>query len=104
MRPRFALTKGLALCSSAATEFQLTLQTLCLTVGLLDRYLSVVAVARSKLQLLGVTCMLIASYAISLSSPSVSLFYLPLNFFKCSIDVYASPICAGNTRRSTLPL
>eukprot|EP00906_Rhabdomonas_costata_P004676 RCo006895 len=47
--------------SEVAREFQLSLKTLCLTVDFIDRYLSVAEVARTRLQLVGVTCMLIAS-------------------------------------------
>jgi hypothetical protein len=45
-----------------AEEYYLTPQTLFLTVSYIDRFLLKNKVARSSLQLLGVACMLIASY------------------------------------------
>lgn len=45
-----------------AEEYKLVSDTLYLTISHIDRYLSWHAVDRSKLQLLGVCCMLIASY------------------------------------------
>jgi len=56
-----------------AEEYNLTLNTLHLTVSFVDRFLARAKIARSSLQLLGVTCMLIASYALPLpqsQSPS----------------------------------
>lgn len=54
-----------------AEEYKLVSDTLYLTISHIDRYLSSHAVDRSKLQLLGVCCMLIASYL-----PRTHLFYL----------------------------
>ena len=47
-----------------AEEYKLVSDTLYLTVSYVDRFLSHHSVNRNKLQLLGVSCMLIASYAI----------------------------------------
>mmetsp|Transcript_14874 Transcript_14874/g.10776 ORF Transcript_14874/g.10776 Transcript_14874/m.10776 type:complete len:103 (+) Transcript_14874:1018-1326(+) len=41
-------------------KFKLLPETLFLTVNLIDRYLGVVSIPRQKLQLVGVTCMLVA--------------------------------------------
>lgn len=46
-----------------AEEYRLVPETLYLAVNYIDRFLQCVPVNRSKLQLVGVTCMLIASYA-----------------------------------------
>lgn len=43
-------------------EYKLVSDTLYLTVSYVDRFLSSHALSRNKLQLLGVCCMLIASY------------------------------------------
>lgn len=43
-------------------EYRLVSDTLYLAMAYLDRFLSSHSVSRNKLQLLGVTCMLIASY------------------------------------------
>lgn len=45
-----------------ADEYKLISDTLYLAVSYIDRYLSSHALSRNKLQLLGVSCMLIASY------------------------------------------
>lgn len=44
-----------------AEEYKLFSDTLYLTISYIDRYLSYNALSRQKLQLLGVSCMLIAS-------------------------------------------
>ena len=44
-----------------AEEYRLEAETLYLAVNYIDRFLSHVPVNRSKLQLVGVTCMLVAS-------------------------------------------
>lgn len=51
-------------------EYKLVSDTLYLTVSYLDRFLSSFAVSRNKLQLVAVSCMLIASYG------SQSLFFV----------------------------
>eukprot|EP00906_Rhabdomonas_costata_P004677 RCo006898 len=60
--------------SEVAREFQLSLKTLCLTVDFIDRYLSLAEVARTRLQLVGVTCMLIASKFEEVKPPYVDDF------------------------------
>ncbi|KAM1031018.1 hypothetical protein FF1_034827 [Malus domestica] len=57
-----------------AEEYKLVTDTLYLTVSYLDRYLSSYAVSRSKLQLLGVSCMIIASKYEEICPPHVEDF------------------------------
>ncbi|CAN6554825.1 unnamed protein product [Malus baccata var. baccata] len=57
-----------------AEEYQLATDTLYLTVSYLDRYLSSYAVSRSKLQLLGVSCMFVASKYEEICPPRVEDF------------------------------
>lgn len=52
-------------------KFKLGAETLFLTISLLDRYLKVRSVKRAKLQLVGVTCMLIASKFEEIYAPEV---------------------------------
>ena len=60
--PAFALPLHIAIHFAVTEEFNLKIDTLCLAVNYVDRYLSCVHVQRNRLQLVGVTCMLIASY------------------------------------------
>jgi len=55
-------------------KFKLLQETLYLTVAILDRYLSVTDIKRDKLQLTGVTCMLIASKFEEIYAPEVNDF------------------------------
>ncbi|KAL9662080.1 hypothetical protein QQ045_026908 [Rhodiola kirilowii] len=55
-------------------EYKLVPDTLYLTVNLIDRYLSLSYIERNKLQLLGVTCMLIASKYEEICAPHVEEF------------------------------
>jgi len=57
-----------------AEEYKLQSQTLFLTVSYVDRLLSVVSVHRTKLQLIGITCMLLASKYEEIYPPSVDDF------------------------------
>ena len=52
-------------------KFKLVPETLYLTVNLIDRYLEKVEVMREKLQLIGVTAMLIASKYEEIYAPEV---------------------------------
>lgn len=54
-----------------AQEYKLHSETLFQTVGLVDRYLSVTPVTRNHLQLVGVSCMLLASKYEEIYSPQV---------------------------------
>lgn len=47
-----------------AEEYNLTQQTLFMTVNYIDRFLWTTKIARSSLQLLGVSSMLLASYGL----------------------------------------
>lgn len=55
-------------------KFKLLPETLFLTVNLIDRYLSLERVSKEKLQLVGVTCMLIASKYEEIYAPIVNDF------------------------------
>lgn len=55
-------------------KFKLLPETLFLTVNLIDRYLSIQPIARQKLQLVGVTSMLIASKYEEIYAPEVKDF------------------------------
>jgi len=55
-------------------KFKLSPDTLFLTINLLDRYLSKCSVRRTKLQLVGVTCMLIASKHEEIYPPEIKDF------------------------------
>jgi cyclin B len=57
-----------------AWKFKLSPDTLFLTVSLLDRYLAEKSVARNKLQLVGVTCMLLASKHEEIYPPEIKDF------------------------------
>jgi cyclin B len=52
-------------------KFKLLPETLFISVNLIDRYLELEQVTRSKLQLVGVTCMLIASKYEEIYAPEV---------------------------------
>lgn len=52
-------------------KFKLTADSLFLTVGLLDRFLALRSVARNQLQLVGVTCLLLASKYVEVYAPEV---------------------------------
>jgi cyclin A len=55
-------------------EFRLKVDTLCLTVNVVDRYLSRVAVPRNLLQLVGIASMLIASKVEEIVPPTIADF------------------------------
>lgn len=55
-------------------KFKLLPETLFLTVGLIDRYLEKVKIKRGNLQLVGVTCMLVASKYEEIYAPEVQDF------------------------------
>lgn len=54
-----------------AEEFKLVSETTYLTINYIDKYLSSHDLSRNKLQLLGVSCMLLAAYAYYLIISSV---------------------------------
>lgn len=63
-------------------EYKLVPDTLYLTVNLIDRYLSGMYIEKQKLQLLGVTCMLIASKYEEMNAPQVDEFcYITANTY-----------------------
>lgn len=55
-------------------EYRLTSDTLFLSVALVDRYLSLVDVKRNRLQLVGITCMLVAAKYEEIYAPQVEEF------------------------------
>ena len=57
-----------------AEEYQLTMDTLALAVAYLDRFLSKMSVSRSKLQLLGATCMYLAAKFEEIYPPEIAEF------------------------------
>ncbi|KOO24210.1 hypothetical protein Ctob_001548 [Chrysochromulina tobinii] len=66
-----------------AEEYRLESETLYLAVNYIDRFLSHVPVNRSKLQLVGVTCMLVASKYEEIHPPAVDEFvYISDNTYK----------------------
>ena len=66
-----------------AEEYRLESETLFLAVNYIDRFLSHVPVNRSKLQLVGVTCMLVASKYEEIHPPAVDEFvYISDNTYK----------------------
>jgi len=66
-----------------AEEYRLVPETLYLAVNYIDRFLAHVPVNRSKLQLVGVTCMLIASKYEEIHPPAVDEFvYISDNTYK----------------------
>ncbi|XP_051136235.1 putative cyclin-A3-1 [Andrographis paniculata] len=65
-----------------AQEYKLVSDTLYLTVNYIDRYLSTHSLMRTKLQLLGITCMLIASKHEEITPPHIENFvYITDNSF-----------------------
>lgn len=66
-----------------AEEYRLEAETLYLAVNYIDRFLSQVPVNRSKLQLVGVTCMLVAAKYEEIHPPAVDEFvYISDNTYK----------------------
>ena len=61
-----------------ADEYSLTSETLFLTLNYLDRYLGLKLVKRNRLQLVGITCMLVASKYEDIYAPPVSYTHLTL--------------------------
>ena len=57
-----------------AEEYQLTMDTLALAIAYLDRFLSKMSVSRSKLQLLGATCMYLAAKFEEIYPPEIAEF------------------------------
>ena len=57
-----------------AQEYRLTSDTLFLSIAYIDRFLSLLDVKRSRLQLVGVTCMLVASKYEEIYAPQVEEF------------------------------
>ena len=57
-----------------ADEFQLDPQTLFLSVAYIDFYLSLISVTRSKLQLVGTTCMYLAAKLEEMCPPEIGQF------------------------------
>jgi Cyclin, N-terminal domain len=73
LMPTWSCRHSLQVCQ----EFRLVSDTLFLAVSYLDRYLSLIPVTRNRLQLVGVTCLLLASKYEEIYAPQVSIL-LPL--------------------------
>ncbi|CAK7330031.1 unnamed protein product [Dovyalis caffra] len=83
-----------------AEEYRLVSDTLHLTVSYIDRFLSSQALSRNKLQLLGVSCMLIASKYEEISPPHVENFcHITDNTYtKDQIVVRVHELLSGRTK------
>ena len=68
---RTYLGKGLRHAGCAWQEYKLVADTLFLAVSYLDRYLSLKNVPRARLQLVGITCMLLAAKYEEIYAPQV---------------------------------
>lgn len=81
-----------------AEEYKLVPDTLYLTVSHIDRYLSHCNIKRHRLQLLGVSCMLIASYVNTLPC-----FILLFSFYCLDLPLMSCLLCnAGSMKKSVL--
>jgi len=88
--------------SEVTEEYNLTLTTLFLTVNYIDRILEVCQVPRSKLQLLGVSCMLIASKFEEIHPPLVDDFvYITDNTYSRE-QILQTELIALNTLKFSL--
>lgn len=67
-------------------KFELTPETLYLTINIVDRFLSIMAVSRRELQLVGISSMLIASKYEEIWAPEVGISTCSMILFlmKCS--------------------
>lgn len=75
-------TKLVSWIMQVHSQFKLLGETLYLTVNIIDRFLSVKMVSVSKLQLVGITCLLIASKYEEIMAPSVGdLVYMTDNTY-----------------------
>jgi cyclin A len=83
--------------SEVTEEYTLTLNTLFLTVNYIDRILEVFAIPRSKLQLLGVACMLIASKFEEIHPPLVDDFVYITDNTYCREEILQTELIALNT-------
>ena len=83
-----------------AEEYRLEAETLYLAVNYIDRFLSHVPVNRSKLQLVGVTCMLVAAKYEEIHPPAVAEFvYISDNTYKVCAPPHApARACSSRVR------
>ena len=77
-------------------NFKLSPETLFLTVRLLDRYLAVKTVKRSKLQLAGVTCMLLAAKFEEIYAPEVRDFVNITDKAYSKAEILDTEVCILN--------
>jgi cyclin B len=77
-------------------KFKLSPETLFLTVRLLDRYLAVKTVKRSKLQLAGVTCMLLAAKFEEIYAPEVRDFVNITDKAYSKAEILDTEVCILN--------
>lgn len=76
-----------------AEEYRLHPRTLYLSVAYIDRFLSEMSVQRGKLQLVGVTCMLLASKYEEIYPPAVDEFvYITDNTYKREQVLHSLPL------------
>jgi len=88
--------------SEVTEEYNLTLTTLFLTVNYIDRILEVLQVPRSKLQLLGVSCMLIASKFEEIHPPLVDDFVYITDTTYSRDEILQTELIALNTLKFSL--
>ena len=74
-------------------EFRLSTETLHLATNYIDRFLSIMHVQRSKLQLVGTSCMLLACKLEEIHPPEVSMFVEITDRTYTSDQVNVTPIC-----------
>ena len=80
-----------------AEEYKLSSENLYLSANYVDRFLSVVPVLRGTLQLVGVSCMLIASKYEEIFAPQVEDFvYITDNTYT------AEEVCSSGSNRNSL--
>merc|ERR1719353_1439436 len=77
-------------------KFKLSSETLFLTVRLLDRYLAAKTVKRSKLQLIGVTCMLLAAKFEEIYAPEVRDFVNITDKAYSKAEILDTEVCILN--------
>jgi cyclin A len=88
--------------SEVTEEYRLCLNTLFLTVNYTDRILEVLQIPRSKLQLLGVSCMLVASKFEEIHPPLVDDFVYITDNTYCREEILQMELIVLNTLKFSL--